>query len=63
MMNISKWVSIALVIKGMQERFWVSLYVGFIIVVEDYVALNHIQQQLEDSYVYWTVFGSGQFLL
>ena len=62
-MNISKWVSIALVIKDMQERFWVSLYVGFIIVVEDYVALNHIQQQLEDICVYWIVFGSGQFLL
>ena len=62
-MNISKWVSIALVIKDMQERFWVSLYVGFIIVVEDYVALNHIQQQLEDIYVYWAIFGSGQFLL
>ena len=49
--------------QGYARKVLVSLYMGFIIVVEDFVALNHIQQQLEDIYVYWAIFGSGQFLL
>ena len=49
--------------QGYARKVLVSLYMGFIIVVEDFVALNHIQQQLEDICVYWIVFGSGQFLL